>query len=55
MFSYQFEKNGSTTLTSGSCPIVGVGVSTADFNETDAINLTEKRHDLKKLDRKSVV
>jgi len=49
MFSYQFEKNGSTTLTSGSCPISTVTVSTADFNETDAINLTEKRHDLKKL------
>ena len=44
MFSYEFKKNNSATLTSGISAAVDTG-NTSDYAETDPINLTAKWND----------
>ena len=44
MFSYEFKKNNSATLTSGISAAAATG-NTSDYAETDPINLTAKWND----------
>ena len=48
MFSYEFKKNNSSSLTSGTSAAPATG-ATSDYAETDPIDLTSKRHDSKNL------
>ena len=49
MFAYEFTKNSGVTLTSGTCLAAGSTGDPSDYTETDALPLTDKRHDLKNL------
>uniref|UniRef100_A0A6M3LMG5 Uncharacterized protein n=1 Tax=viral metagenome TaxID=1070528 RepID=A0A6M3LMG5_9ZZZZ len=48
MFSYEFKKNNSSSLTSGTSAAPTAGAS-SDYTETDPIDLTGKRYDGKNL------